>query len=135
MLGKSNITNRRSGPDRHRRDFIGGSDARVIRGQDEKALIRLWQEKRGEVESCRAARPAPFAGPADDPTSNQTLLATGLLQQPPLTEADSLSATVMVDELNAGSFQRSTQCGFISERYWDFPINDLRPADGCYADF
>jgi predicted phage-related endonuclease len=32
-----------------RRDFIGGSDARVIMGGDEKALIRLWQEKRGEV--------------------------------------------------------------------------------------
>jgi predicted phage-related endonuclease len=32
-----------------RRTFIGGSDARVIMGQDEKALIRLWQEKRGEV--------------------------------------------------------------------------------------
>jgi hypothetical protein len=27
----------------------GGSDARIIMGQDEKALIRLWQEKRGEV--------------------------------------------------------------------------------------
>jgi YqaJ-like viral recombinase domain len=34
---------------RCRRDFIGGSDARVIMGGDEKALIRLWQEKRGEV--------------------------------------------------------------------------------------
>jgi predicted phage-related endonuclease len=33
-----------------RRDFIGGSDARIIMGEDEKALIRLWQEKRGEVE-------------------------------------------------------------------------------------
>jgi hypothetical protein len=32
-----------------RRHFIGGSDARVIMGGDEKALIRLWQEKRGEV--------------------------------------------------------------------------------------
>jgi hypothetical protein len=32
-----------------RRSFIGGSDARVIMGQDEKALIRLWQEKRGEI--------------------------------------------------------------------------------------
>jgi predicted phage-related endonuclease len=32
-----------------RRHFIGGSDARIIIGQDEKALIRLWQEKRGEV--------------------------------------------------------------------------------------
>ena len=34
-----------------RRDFVGGSDARIIMGQDEKALIRLWQEKRGEVGS------------------------------------------------------------------------------------
>jgi YqaJ-like recombinase protein len=32
-----------------RRSFIGGSDARVIMGNDEAALIRLWQEKRGEV--------------------------------------------------------------------------------------
>jgi YqaJ-like viral recombinase domain len=32
-----------------RRSFIGGSDARIIMGGDEKALIRLWQEKRGEV--------------------------------------------------------------------------------------
>jgi predicted phage-related endonuclease len=32
-----------------RRSFIGGSDARVIMGDDETALIRLWQEKRGEV--------------------------------------------------------------------------------------
>ena len=31
-----------------RTGFIGGSDARVIMGQDEKALITLWQEKRGE---------------------------------------------------------------------------------------
>jgi predicted phage-related endonuclease len=33
-----------------RRYFIGGSDARIIMGDDEAALIRLWQEKRGEVE-------------------------------------------------------------------------------------
>jgi predicted phage-related endonuclease len=32
-----------------RRTFIGGSDARIIMGDDEAALIRLWQEKRGEV--------------------------------------------------------------------------------------
>src|SRR6202140_1816415 len=28
--------------------FIGGSDARVVMGQDEKTLLRLWREKRGE---------------------------------------------------------------------------------------
>jgi predicted phage-related endonuclease len=33
-----------------RRHFIGGSDARIIMGQDEGALLRLWREKRGEVE-------------------------------------------------------------------------------------
>jgi predicted phage-related endonuclease len=31
-----------------RRHFIGGSDARIIMGKDEKALQRLWREKRGE---------------------------------------------------------------------------------------
>jgi predicted phage-related endonuclease len=33
-----------------RRTFIGGSDARIIMGDDESALIRLWREKRGEAE-------------------------------------------------------------------------------------
>jgi predicted phage-related endonuclease len=33
-----------------RRYFIGGSDARIILGDDEAALLRLWREKRGEVE-------------------------------------------------------------------------------------
>jgi predicted phage-related endonuclease len=32
-----------------RRAFIGGSDARIIMGDDEPALLRLWREKRGEV--------------------------------------------------------------------------------------
>src|SRR5256885_4841776 len=34
----------------HRRSFIGGSDARIIMGSDEAALVRLWREKRGEAE-------------------------------------------------------------------------------------
>jgi predicted phage-related endonuclease len=33
-----------------RRYFIGGSDARIIMGDDEEALVRLWREKRGEIE-------------------------------------------------------------------------------------
>ena len=33
-----------------RRAFIGGSDARIIMGDDEGALLRLWREKRGEAE-------------------------------------------------------------------------------------
>jgi predicted phage-related endonuclease len=32
-----------------RRQFIGGSDARIIMGKDEKALLQLWREKRDEA--------------------------------------------------------------------------------------
>jgi predicted phage-related endonuclease len=44
----------KSRPDR--RHFIGGSDARIIMGDDEAALVRLWREKRGE------AAPADLSG-------------------------------------------------------------------------
>jgi predicted phage-related endonuclease len=33
-----------------RRGVIGGSDARIIMGDDEVALLRRWKEKRGEIE-------------------------------------------------------------------------------------
>jgi predicted phage-related endonuclease len=33
-----------------RRPFIGGSDARIIMGSDDAAVIRLWRQKRGEAE-------------------------------------------------------------------------------------
>ncbi len=33
-----------------RQGFIGGSDARIIMGNDQAALVRLWREKRGEIE-------------------------------------------------------------------------------------
>jgi putative phage-type endonuclease len=38
-------------PHESRRAFIGGSDAPIIMGDDKDALVRLWREKRGEVES------------------------------------------------------------------------------------
>ena len=44
---KSNVWTK---PYEIRRSFIGGSDARIIMGSDEAALIRLWREKRGEAE-------------------------------------------------------------------------------------
>ena len=37
-------------PGQDRRSFIGGSDARIIMGDDQAAVERLWKEKRGEVE-------------------------------------------------------------------------------------
>src|ERR1700694_3772417 len=33
---------------RDRMNFIGGSDARIIMGKDEKDLVRLWGQKRAE---------------------------------------------------------------------------------------
>ena len=33
-----------------RRYYVGGSDSRIIMGNDEAALLRLWRQKRGEVE-------------------------------------------------------------------------------------
>ena len=45
-------------PYESRRTFIGGSDARIIMGSDEAALIGLWREKRGEAE----AGDRPIAG-------------------------------------------------------------------------
>jgi len=33
-----------------RSTFIGGSDARIIMGNNEAALVQLWREKRGEAE-------------------------------------------------------------------------------------
>ena len=47
-----------------RRSFIGGSDARIIMGEDEAALLRLWRGKRGEVkpEDLSTRRPAQPSG-------------------------------------------------------------------------
>jgi predicted phage-related endonuclease len=45
---ESHTTRCRLGGDR--RSFIGGSDARIIMGDNGATLRRLWQEKRGEAE-------------------------------------------------------------------------------------
>ena len=50
MLSESAPFRKRREVSFRRRYFVGGSDARIIMGQDEAALLRLWQEKRGEIE-------------------------------------------------------------------------------------
>jgi len=47
--GKARLASRRRRSADHRY-FIGGSDARIIMGDDEAAVLRLWREKRGELE-------------------------------------------------------------------------------------
>ena len=44
-----------------RRYFVGGSDARIIMGSDEAALLRLWREKRGEVAPEDLWATSPFS--------------------------------------------------------------------------
>ena len=44
------LIHRKAHRTKNRRYFIGGSDARIILGEDEPALQRLWREKRGEIE-------------------------------------------------------------------------------------
>src|SRR5258708_28053632 len=50
---KSSMDTRAYGDRRH---FIGGSDARIIMGADERALVRLWRAKKGDVESGKPGR-------------------------------------------------------------------------------
>lgn len=49
-IGKSAVSQAYKSANHERRYFIGGSDARIIMGDDEAALLRLWREKRGEVK-------------------------------------------------------------------------------------
>src|SRR3984885_14115892 len=50
MSEESTAPRDRQNANMERRQFVGGSDARIIMGNDEKALLQLWREKRGEVE-------------------------------------------------------------------------------------
>jgi hypothetical protein len=56
-----------------------------------------------------------------------------LLQPLGLAKSNSFSAAIILDEFNASSFQCSAQRGFVSKRYWDLPINNLRPTNSCHA--
>jgi hypothetical protein len=163
----------------NRRHFIGGSDARIIMGQDEKALIRLEQEKRGEVgpedlsgnlivqlalatedlnrvwyerntgraiigsstrssPSWRTPSMASWRGPGRSTRpsscchgrSRRRRRPNGLLLElllGPIAEPDSRSASILVDELDAGFFQNSFD---VRKRFWvarvtsDFEVGD-----------
>ena len=69
-----------------RRSFIGGSDARIIMGDDEGALFRLWREKRGEVEpedlSGKPHRPARLRDRRPQPALVRTQHRAGCDRRP-----------------------------------------------------
>jgi hypothetical protein len=114
------------------RHFICGSHARIMIGQDEKALIRLWQEKRGEVgpEDLSANLivqlgvvteglnrvwykrnghvPQWGGGREHDPAPAWVSVR---FRAPPLCflETNSSAATVIVDEFDSGGLDRFPQ--------------------------
>ncbi len=125
-----NVSALRYGPDR--RHFIGGSDDRIIMGQDEKALIRLWQEKRGEVRpedlsanlivqlgvvtedlnrvwyEGNGEAPRWRGGREHDPAPARISVR---FRAPPLgfLETNSSAATVLVDEFDSSGLDRFPQ--------------------------
>ena len=56
-----------------RRDFIGGSDARIIMADDEPASPRLWRDMRAEVER----EDLPFSVATKDPNPRWYEAVTG----------------------------------------------------------
>jgi hypothetical protein len=46
-----------------------------------------------------------------------------------LPKADTLSAAVVLDELNSSDLKRAANGGFIRKCNWNFTVNDLGPAD------
>jgi hypothetical protein len=51
-----------------------------------------------------------------------------------LSKADSFTSPVIVDEINSGDFESSSDSRFIREGNWDLPVNNLSSTDGCHAD-
>jgi hypothetical protein len=76
-----------------RPSFICGSDARTIMGDDGAALVCLWREKRGEVES------EDLSGKSSSSSASRPRGSTGL----PLLWFDALVIGVLVEDLQHGS--------------------------------
>ena len=118
----------------NRRHFIGGSDARIITGNDEAALLQLWREKRGEVEP-------------EDLSGNLTVqlgVVTEPLNRPGslrrdkclfvdfdfrrFSEAHPKPSPVFVDELDAGGSKANGGCRRIVAKVWQ-PPDEKRARD------
>jgi hypothetical protein len=96
-----------------RRYFIGGSGARIIMGDDQGALQRLWREKRGEAEpedlsgKPRSSQLCDRAGaePSTCPVrAAHAVLVAALTGYPPRTiplDADAVDLEDRADHLDA----------------------------------
>src|SRR5580700_10224172 len=85
-----------------RRAFIGGSDTRITIGNDERVLVRLRQEKRGEAEP--EPRDSGSAKPSDSPVlAAHAEFVAALAGHPPRTiplDADAIDLEDRANHLN-----------------------------------
>jgi hypothetical protein len=123
-----------------RRPLIGGSDARIIMGDDEAALLRLWREKRGEVEPedlsanlivqlGRATEDLNRAwyerntGPEYSTQCARCLFAFfGCMKLP---EAHARPSPILVDEFDPGAYESPTNCFDRFGRHFPSPLFEI----------
>jgi hypothetical protein len=109
-----------------RRASIGGSDARIIMGDDETALLRLWREKCGEIEPEDLSSNL-IADPECPTQCVQCLFAFfGCLKLP---EAHARPSPILVDEFDPGAYESPTNCFNRFGRHFPsllFEIHDRR---------
>jgi hypothetical protein len=132
-----------------RRSFIGGSDARIIMGDDEAALLRLWREKRGEAEPedlsgnlivqlglvTEPLNRAWYERNTDPEYSTQCAQCLfaffGCLKLP---EAHARPSSILVDEFHPGQLQSAPNGQVIGRRHGRLAFGQLGAADSCDAD-
>jgi hypothetical protein len=133
---------------RDRLPLVGGSDERIIMGDDEGALLHLWREKQGKVEPvdlsgkprptqrCDRASPRPTASPV---CAAHAELVAGLAENPPRTiplDADTIDLEDRADHLNKVFNTLSVYLTVIlDDTAQNVPGGlDLRDAEGLLAD-
>jgi hypothetical protein len=112
MCGKPDTVKQLGHQPESRRNFIGGSDARIIMGRDEKAPISLWKEKRGEVgpEDLSANLIVQLGLLTEDLNRTWDERSTGHAITAPvsdslpalLSQPDAGTATILFEELDSG---------------------------------
>jgi hypothetical protein len=131
-----------------RGSFIGGSDARVLTGDDERALQSLWLEKQRESEpQDLPGEPRPFqpceragARPSDDPVkATHSEFVAALAEHPPRPipiDADAIDLEDRADHLSQVFTALSAYLAVIlDDTAQNVPGGlDLRDAEGLLAD-
>jgi hypothetical protein len=131
-----------------RRTFIGGSDARVIMGADEPALLRLCREKRGEAvpeapsgkprssQPCDGASARQSANPARAAHAEFVAAVAGHPPRPIALDADAIDLEDRADHLDKVFTALSVYVTLIlDDTAQNVPGSlDLRDAEGVLAD-